>query len=194
MWLERSQIRCVCELRTRMLTFLHLYLWILYLQACVMSCVCVSSCREQEVCVCFPCVNRSATTYQPKQTPQHFSWAWNLSPWRKSLSLVLVDPSESLCQQYSSFQRAAAHIWISSGVEKRENTSVSVSTSLVHSERSFRWTLLLVVSQVRTHTDCKWAEITPQGMVWVCRQRHRQTHTLEYRRNNYGKIMFNHDS
>lgn len=51
---------------------------------------------------------------QLKQMPQHFSWAWNLPPPRKSLSL----PAEDLFWTLASadfpvcFQRAASYVWI----------------------------------------------------------------------------------
>lgn len=126
-------------------------------------CVCVSGCIG--VCVCLPVWTESASTRQLKQTPQHFSWAWNLSPSRKSLSLVPVHPIRlpvsAIFQLVSSVRLL---IFGSFEAEKRENTSVSVLTSLARSERSFRWTLrcvmLLVVSRVCTHGDCKWAEIS----------------------------------
>lgn len=65
MWTKRSQVQCVCKLKTQMLTFPHLYLWILYMQVCVMSCVCVSSGREQEMCV-FSCVSRKCNNISTK--------------------------------------------------------------------------------------------------------------------------------
>lgn len=126
--------------------------WLSYVYLCILNsiCKCVWC-----LCVCvwvdavYVCVfsnvwKETASTHQRKQTPQPqsgFSWS-----------------RPTLCQQYFSLFPACGCSYLANLSWRREKTSVSVLTSLVRSERSFRQTLrcvmLLVASQVWTHRDC----------------------------------------
>lgn len=101
-------------------------------------------------------------------------------------SVWLVQP-DYLCQQYSSLFPACGGLLIfgSFEAEKRENTSVSVLTSTL---RGLSGGLCSLVSQVCTRWDCKWAEVSRYKRWFGCPQRHTEkyTHTLKYRRNNFG--------
>lgn len=102
------------------------------------------------VCV-FSCVNRKRINR--KRRLSTFPELEICHPQEKASVWFQLIPSDSECQQYSSLFPACGRSYLDHlRQRRRENTSASVLTSLVHSERSFRWTL--------PHRDYKWAEIT----------------------------------
>lgn len=144
------------------ITCVYIYTCAKWQRVCVSSlCVWVSGWMSQALVFVCVCQTGRASTRRPKTGvsatfPEHEI----CHPQEKASVWLQSIPFHSLCQQYSSLFPACGRSYLDHLRRgRRENTSVSVSSSLGRSERSFRWTLccvmLLVVSQVRTHRDYK---------------------------------------
>lgn len=139
-------------------------------------CIRVRGCISVCVCLCVHQLNWN----------RHLSIFLKLEichPLRKSLSLVPVDPSDYLCQQYSSLFPACGCSYLDNLSWRRVKTQASMCGPPSSTQRGLSgglcavWCLQLWVKSVLTVTVNE-LKPSPEMTVW--------TDAHEYRRNNFG--------